>query len=186
MMSDTTPDRTADGTVGTESPDTASQEEGGHAPPQERIFLVVVDDSPEFSAALRFASRRAANTGGRVALLYVVERGEFEHWMAVGELMREEARQQAEQVLHRHAAQCKEISGKMPILHIREGRPRDELLHLLEDEPQISILVLGADSGGKGPGPLVSYLVGKVSGKLRVPVTIVPGGLTDEQIDALT
>ncbi|MEZ5668436.1 MAG: universal stress protein [Alphaproteobacteria bacterium] len=152
----------------------------------ERIFLVVVDESPEFGAALRFAARRAKHTGGRVALLFVVERGEFEHWMAVGELIREEARQQAEQVLHRHAAMCKEISGKMPILHIREGRPRDELLALLDEEPQISVLVLGANTGGKGPGPLVSYLVGKVSGKLRVPITVVPGGLSDEQIDALT
>ena len=156
------------------------------APDDERIFLIVVDESPEFGAALRFAARRAAHTGGRVALLFVIERGEFEHWMAVGELMREEARQQAEQVLHRHAAICKEISGKMPILHIREGRPRDELLDLLDGEPNISVLVLGANTGGKGPGPLVSYLVGKISGKLRVPITVVPGGLSDEQIDALT
>ena len=156
------------------------------APPVERVFLAVVDDSPEFSTALRFASRRAASTGGRVALLYVIERAEFEHWMAVGELMREEARQQAEQVLHRHAAVCKEISGRMPILHIREGRPRDELLDLLDGEPNISVLVLGANAGSKGPGPLVTYLVGKVAGKLRVPVTVVPGGLSDEQIDSLT
>ncbi len=152
----------------------------------ERVFLAVVDDSPEFGAALRFAARRAARTGGRVALLYVIERAEFEQWMAVGELMREEARNQAEQVLHRHAAACKEISGKMPILHIREGRAQDELLALLEAEPAISVLVLGAGTSGKGPGPLVSYLVGKMAGKLRVPVTVVPGGLTDAQIDALT
>lgn len=156
------------------------------AQPVERVFLAVVDDSPEFGAALRFASRRAARTGGRVALLYVLERAEFEHWMSVGELMREEARQQAEQVLHRHAAVCKDISGKMPILHIREGRARDELLSLLDDEPNISVLVLGANAGSKGPGPLVSYLVGKVAGKLRVPITVVPGGLSDEQIDSLT
>lgn len=156
------------------------------APPRERVFLAVVDDSPEFGAALRFASRRAAHTGGRVALLYVIERAEFEQWMAVGELMREEARKQAEQVLHRHAAACKEISGKMPILHIREGRAQDELLSLLDAEPAISILVLGAGTGGKGPGPLVTHFVGKVAGKLRVPVTVVPGGLTDAEIDALT
>jgi nucleotide-binding universal stress UspA family protein len=161
---------------------------GAQAPPgpRERVFLVVVDDSPEFGAALRFASRRAAHTGGRVALLYVIDRAEFEQWMSVGELMREEARKQAEQVLHRHAATCKEISGKMPILHIREGRPQDELMALLEAEPEISVLVLGAGTGGKGPGPLVSYLVGKAAGKLRVPVTVVPGALTDAEIDALT
>lgn len=189
MMSETdsdTPEQAGTGKAESPASGTGAPESATPDPLPERIFLVTVDDSPEFSTALRFAARRAANTGGRVALLYVLERAEFEHWMSVGELMREEARQQAEQVLHRHAALCKEISGKMPILHIREGRPSDELLALLDDEPDISILVLGANSGGKGPGPLVTYLVGKAVGRLRVPITIVPGGLSVEEIDALT
>ncbi len=152
----------------------------------ERIFLAVVDDSPEFSSALRFAARRAKRTGGRVALLYVIEPGDFQHWLSVSELMREEARQEAEAILRRHAATCQELSGKMPILHIREGRPSDELLALLEEEPSISVLVLGANPGSKGPGPLVSYLVGKAANRLSVPVTIVPGTLDGDKIDLLT
>ncbi|RMD63863.1 MAG: universal stress protein [Alphaproteobacteria bacterium] len=136
--------------------------------------------------ALRFACRRALKTGGRVALLYVVEPADFQHWQAVGDLMREEARNEGEQVLQRLAAQVNELAGAIPILYVREGNVRDELLKLLEEEPSISILVLGANTGARGPGPLVSALTGKLVGKLRVPMTIVPGNLSDEDIDAIS
>jgi hypothetical protein len=74
----------------------------------------------------------------------------------------------------------------MPIIFLREGKVRDELLKLIEEEPSISILVLGAATGPQGPGPLVTHLAGKVAGRLRIPVTIVPGGLTDSQLASLT
>lgn len=150
-----------------------------------RTFLVVVDDSEEMRAALRYACRRARNTGGRVALLRVIEPVEFQHFASVGELMREEARQDAEQLLHRLASEVYQVSGDMPVLYVREGNPRDELLKLINEEPQISILVLAAGTGPEGPGPLISALIGKYSNKLRVPVTVVPGTLTDEAIAQL-
>ena len=149
----------------------------------DRVFLVVVDDSEEMSVALRFACRRAQHTGGRVALLYVVEPADFQHWMAVGDLMREEARSEGEQLLQRLAARVNDLVGKIPILHVREGKVQDELLKLIEEEPSISILVLGANTGSRGPGPLVSALAGKMIGKLRVPITIVPGNLSEEAVD---
>ena len=149
----------------------------------DRVFLVVVDDTEEMKVALRFACRRAAHTGGRVALLYVVESSEFQHWMSVGDLMREEARSEGEQILQRCAAQVSEQTGSLPVLYLREGSRRNQLMELIEEEPSISILVLAADTGPRGPGPLVSALTGKFVGKLRVPVTIVPGNLSDEQVD---
>ena len=151
----------------------------------DRIFLVVVDETEEMGVALRFACRRARNTGGRVALLYVIEPTDFQHWQAVGDLMREEARSEGEQLLQKLAARVNELSGKIPVLHVREGNVRDELLNLLDEEPSISILVLGANTGTRGPGPLISALTGKMVGKLRVPMTIVPGNLSDEAIDAI-
>ena len=60
------------------------------------------------------------------------------------------------------------------------------MLALLDEEPGISILVLAAGAGPEGPGPLVTHLVGKMSGKMRIPITVVPGSLSDEQIMALT
>jgi nucleotide-binding universal stress UspA family protein len=151
----------------------------------QRVFLVVVDQSPELKQALRFASRRASKTQGRVAMLYVVEPASAE-WLSVGDLMREERRAEAEMRLQELAATVKEISGDMPIVYVREGEAREELLKLLDEEPTISVLVLGADPGPKGPGPLITALTGKQIGKLRVPLTIVPGSMTIRAIDAVT
>ncbi len=149
----------------------------------DRVFLVVVDETEEMKVALRFACQRARRTGGRVALLYVIEPAEFQHWMAVEDLMREEARSEGEQLLQRLAAQVNELVGTIPVLYVREGKVRDELFTLLDEEPLISILVLGANTGSRGPGPLVSALTGKMIGKLRVPITVVPGNLSDNEID---
>lgn len=154
--------------------------EPGHQRP--RTFLVVVDESEEMQAALMFASMRARSTGGVVALLKVIEPAEFHHFAAIGARMQDESRDEAEQLLQRMAAEVVKLSGRMPILFIREGKPQDELLKLIEAEPEISILVLAAGTGPEGPGPLVSALTGRMAGKLRVPLTIVPGTLTDADI----
>jgi hypothetical protein len=151
-----------------------------------RIFLVVLDETAEMDVALKYASYRARNTGGRVALLAVTETTDFEHWMAVEDIMREERRAEAEQALQRHARVVNELTGTMPGLYVREGDRREELLRLIEEEPSISILVLGAGTGPEGPGPLVSYLTGKGLSKLDIPVTVVPGTLTEEQLRAVT
>lgn len=153
---------------------------------RERIFLCVVDSSAEMRCALRFACRRARGTGGRVALLYVMEPAELQHWMAVEEKWREERREEAERTLNALAAEVNELTGTMPVLYLREGKPGDEIVKLIKEEPQISILVLGAGTDRKGPGPLVSSIAGKLSGKFPIPITVVPGNLTPEQIDALT
>jgi nucleotide-binding universal stress UspA family protein len=150
-----------------------------------RVFLVVVDQSAELKLALRFAARRARATGGRVAMLYVTEPAEAE-WLGVGDIMREERRAEAEQRLQELSTQVQNLSGEMPILYVREGTVRDELLKLVDEEPSISILVLAADAGAGGPGPLVTALTGKFAGKLHIPLTIVPGSLSDEEVDAIT
>lgn len=148
-----------------------------------RVFLVVVDESPELKVALRYACIRAKKTAGRVALLYVIEPADFQQWMGVNELMREEARQEAEQALQKMAADVQKLSGAMPVLYVREGDRRDELLALIAEEPMISILVLGAATGPRGPGPLVSALTSKFVGKLRIPITVVPGNLSTDDVD---
>ena len=152
----------------------------------ERVFLVVVDESEEMQNALRYASRRALKTDGRVALLYVIEPAEFQHWLGVERVMQDEARQQAEQTLQALAAKVQAETGKLPILHVREGRRRDELLALIEEEPGISLLVLGMAPSREGPGPLVTYLVSQMGGQMRVPVTLVPGQLNEQEIEAVT
>ncbi len=151
-----------------------------------RVFLAVVDETPEHRIAVRYAARRAAHTGGRLAMLYVIEPTELQHFRAIEELALAERREAAEALLQHLCEEIGPIAGAMPIVYIRQGRRRDELLALITEEPTISILVLAAGAGAEGPGPLVSSLAGKTAARLRIPITIVPGGLTMDQVDALS
>ena len=151
-----------------------------------RVFLIVVDESEEMQIALRFASRRARHTDGRVALLHVIEPTEFQHFMGVGDLLAEEARERAEHYIQSLAGQVKELSGKLPVVFLREGDRRDELLRLVQEERNISILVLAASAQSGSPGPLIQSLTGKFVSRLRVPLTIVPGNLSEKAIDAVS
>lgn len=152
---------------------------------KDRVFLIVVDDTEEWHSAMHFVCRRALHTGGRVALLHVIEPAEFQHWMSVEEVMREERRQDAERLLQKVAKQVNEETGSMPELHLREGARHEQLVELIEEQPSISVLVLGASTSSEGPGPLIQYLTTKAIGRLRIPVTILPGGLSDDEIDRI-
>ena len=153
---------------------------------QSRVFLIVVDETEEHRHAVHYAARRAAHTGGKLALLYVIEPAELQQWLAIEELARAERREAAEELLQKLCEDVAPIAGSMPIVYIREGRRRDELLGLISEDPTISILVLAAGTGAEGPGPLVSYLTGKAVARLRIPITIVPGGLSLEDVEALS
>lgn len=154
--------------------------------PAVHIFLVVVDDTEEMRAALRYACNQARITGAKVALLRVAASVESQHFAAIGDLMEREARADAEALLHKMAGTVNQLSGQLPALYVREGNSYDALLELISEEAKISLLVLAAGVGAGGPGPLVSALTGKHVNKLRVPITIVPGGLSDEEIDILS
>ena len=147
-----------------------------------RKFLVVVDKTPECAVALRFATRRAQHTGGRVSLLCVAEAGDFQQWKGVEDIMRDEAHLAAENLLHTAAKAVNELAGLIPELVIEHGRPADCLLDLIKRDKDISILVLAAGTAKEGPGPLVALFA---SGVQPVPVTIVPGRLSDAEVDAL-
>lgn len=153
--------------------------------PEKRTFLVVLDGTAESDKALRYAARRAKRTHGRVALLTVIEPSDFQHWMAVERLLESETRMEAERLLQEAADRARGLSGHLCALHLREGKRAEELMALLDEAQDISVLVLGADSGPKGPGPLVRLLIDKMHGRFRTPITIVPGQLTDEEIDGI-
>jgi len=151
-----------------------------------RLFLVVVDDSEELSAAIRYTCNRARKTGGKLALLYVYDLDkDFQQFAAVGNLMEEEAKKTAEEALQRHAAVIQSAVGRVPEMFVRKGNSREELFKLVAEHPEISMLVLGA-APGKKPGPLVEAVTGKFAGKIGIPVTVVPGELSPEDIDRLT
>jgi len=156
--------------------------EAGHSPK----FLVVIDDTPECDRALYFASRRALRIGSTVLMLRVIETHDHgQQWLGVADIMRAEAHEEANAVLDRHAARASSITGITPQRVIREGEKTEELLALIEDDEDIALLVLAAATGNEGPGPLVSSL-SKSAGEFPIPVAIVPGHLSDEDLDSMS
>lgn len=150
-----------------------------------RKFLVVLDDSRECLNAMRFAAMRAAKTGGGVQILSIIPPDEFNHWVGVGEIMREEARERIHAHFDVFAKWMRDKQGVDPELVIREGEAVPEILTQIREDSEVGVLVLGAGTDKKGPGPLVSQL-SRASGDLPVPITIVPGELSKERLEAVT
>ncbi len=151
-----------------------------------RKFLVVADGSKECRVALRYAALRAALTKGCVSLLYVIEPADFQHWRTVEDRMRAEARQDGEGVLHELAGEVNELVGLMPELLFREGTKAEEVIAAIKEDPSIHVLVIAAGVGKEGPGPLVSMVAGKTGAGFAIPVTVVPGDMSDDEIDEIS
>jgi nucleotide-binding universal stress UspA family protein len=156
--------------------------EAGHAPK----FLVVIDDTPECDRAVYFAARRALRTGSSVVMLRVIETHDRnQQWLGVADIMRAEAHEEANAVLDRSAARISSITGVTPERVIREGEKAQEMLNLIDEDEDIAALILAAATGKEGPGPLVASLA-KSAGTFPIPVAIVPGHLSDEDLDSMS
>ena len=155
--------------------------EAGHRPK----FLVVVDDSAECHCAVHFAARRASRVGAGLVMLAVTETGDFQHWMGVGDVMKAEAEDKARAQLERFAQVVRRVAGIEPEQVVASGGKAEQIFALIEADQDISFLALAAGTGSEGPGPLVSLLAGKQAGSFPVPVVIVPGSLSEAEIDAL-
>ena len=156
-----------------------------HEQGHQRKFLVILDETPECHKAIRFAAERALHTGGMLVFLYVIPPSEFQHWLGVEDIMRAEAMEAAEAALAAAVEEAKGCATIDPECVIREGAPSAEIISLIEEDEDIAILVLAAGVSGDGPGPLVTALVQRSSGDFPIPVTIVPGNMSDQEIDAL-
>jgi len=148
-------------------------------------FLVCVDDNRDCRVALKFACMRAKSSGARLSLLRVVDPPDFQHWARVGELMQAERRQEAEALLQELAKEVNDIAGTMPSLHVREGHKGEQVVALIEEDPSINIMVVGAAPEGEGSNDLVKWLASQVTKRLRIPLLIVPGNMTDQQLQSL-
>lgn len=155
--------------------------EKGH----KRKLLVVIDGTSECERALYFAIRRAEHTGSGLILLHVIAPADFQHWLNVKSIIREEAMEAARSVLRRCVDMARERAGIEAESVLREGTRSEEIIKLIENDEDIVILVLAAAHDGDGPGPLISFLVNDSSNRCPIPITIVPGGLTEGQIDEL-
>ncbi|HEY7997445.1 MAG: universal stress protein [Pseudolabrys sp.] len=154
--------------------------EAGH----KRKYLVVVDDTEECDRAVYWAAKRAGRTKSQLVMLRVIDTGERnQQWLGVADIMKAEALEAANAAFDKFAARAKDIAGIIPDRVIREGNPTDEIVKLIDEDTDIGILVLAAGTANEGPGPLVSSLA-KSAGAFPIPVAIVPGHLSDEDIDA--
>ncbi|WP_404400807.1 universal stress protein [Pelagibacterium halotolerans] len=156
-----------------------------YADEYKRKFLVIVDDSEECAKAVTFAALRVRRTGGTVVLLSVIEPDDYQHWLGVEEIMRTEAYEALESLQARQAARIASFGSIKVERVIREGKKAEEIEGQLADDPDIAILVLAAADSAEGPGPLVSSIAARGANALRVPVTIVPGSISDGDLAAL-
>jgi nucleotide-binding universal stress UspA family protein len=156
--------------------------EAGHTPK----WLVVIDDTPECDRAVYFASRRAARVGAGVVMLRVIETADRnQQWLGVADIMKAEAHEEANTALDKYSGRANGIAAITPERVVREGDTADEILRLIEEDEDIAILVLAAATEKEGPGPLVARVAG-TAGDYPIPVAIVPGHLSDEDLDAMT
>jgi nucleotide-binding universal stress UspA family protein len=156
--------------------------EAGHQPK----CLVIVDATADWDRAVYYSSRWAKRVGGGVVMLHVIETEEqSQQWLAVADIMRAEAHENANAALDRAAGRANHIAAITPERVIREGEPTEQILDLIEQDVDIAMLVLSANPGAEGPGPLTTMLA-KTVGTFPIPVVIVPGDLTDGDLDALS
>ena len=152
--------------------------------PHKRIFLVVADNTSEMHQALYYAARRAATANGEVALFRCIEPLEGQLWGGVSNIMENEAEQESKKLLLELSSYCEKLGTTKPKTYLKKGNTSDELIKLINTEKRITVLVLGASIETGNPGPLINFVM-NASFESRIPITIVPGNLTDEQIDDL-
>lgn len=148
-----------------------------------RVFLVVVDESPEFAVALRYACHRAKAVAGRVAMLSIVEPEGIETWGGVEKALDDEAFARARKLVASHEKTVLDVAGQPPLLHFKKGEKKAVLIDLIEAEKDISVLVMGASSREAGRNPLIQYLTSdKGLRKLKIPFIIVPEGVREDAL----
>ena len=156
--------------------------EKGH----KRKYLVVIDDTDECDRAVFWAAKRAGRTKSQIVMLRVIDTGDRnQQWLGVADVMKAEADEAANKAFEKYAARIKKIANITPDRVIREGDPAEEIVKLIDEDADIGILVLAAGTGSEGPGPLVSSLAKSV-GTYPIPVAIVPGHLSDEDLEAMS
>lgn len=148
-----------------------------------RKFLVVIDETEECERALTFAAFRVKRTGGTVVLMSVIAKPEF-IGLGVEDVLRAEAVEEAERNLDARLARIKQIGGVRAESVIREGSGPEQIEEVIEKDHDIAILVLAASKSPDGPGPLVTHFAARAN-VLPIPLTIVPGRMTDDEVIAI-
>ena len=154
----------------------------------DRYILVIADGSKEMEIALQYACARSKKTNRKIIIATFIEPVDVLTTQGVTEIMRNEAREEAEKKLQYASSIVKESTGFTPVLHVREGEIIQELKALIDDEKNINVLVLAAsiDEKEKNPGPIINSLLTKELTNFRIPIMIVPGNFSKDHIALIT
>ena len=154
----------------------------------ERYILVIADGSKEMEVALQYACARSKKTNRKIIVATFIEPIDVLTTQGVTEIMQNEAREEAEKNIKFASDVVKKSTGELPVINIREGEIIQELKNLINEEKNISVLVLGAnvDEKEKNPGPIINSLVSKELSNFRIPIMIVPGNFSNEHISLIS
>ncbi|MBE5072844.1 universal stress protein [Erythrobacteraceae bacterium E2-1 Yellow Sea] len=143
-----------------------------------RVFLVVMDETEEARAALRFAARRAAAADGAVHILGIVAQQNVSAFGGVQATIEQEARDRAEMLAHAAAGNLLSEIGIMPSITVKVGKAQALIREFIEEHQEVAALVLGA-AEGTNPGPLVTHF-STSAGTLPCPLYIIPEGYDED------
>ncbi|MEZ5854017.1 MAG: universal stress protein [Hyphomicrobiaceae bacterium] len=154
-----------------------------------RKYLVILDETPEVESALFFAASRIGHSGGQIVMLYVIEPTDFTQWAGVKDVQLEEETAKAKALFRLNRRKLDKTEGFEQISTeevIRSGKRADEILKLIDEDEDIAIMILGASIDTRGPGPLVTSLAtGKLAGSFPIPIVVVPGNLSVDDLKAM-
>jgi len=155
--------------------------EKGHT----RKFMVIVDGTPESEVSLYFAARVAKRTNGSLVLFYPIEKTSLRRWVGINDAQSEIEETKAQSIfrLFRKLLSDMGFADMSTETVVRKGDPAVEIIRYIEKDEDIAVLVLGASGDSEGPGPLVGALgAGSWAGNFPIPIYIVPGTLTQDEI----
>ena len=153
-----------------------------------RYILVIADHSSEMEIALEYACARSKKTSRKIIIATFIEPLDVLTTQGVTAIMKNEAREEAEKLLQKAANHVKNKTGEMPALALREGETIIELKKLIEEEENINVLVLAANSDPKNKesNVIINSLVSQEITNMRIPVMIVPGNFSKDHIAQIT
>lgn len=154
--------------------------------PKKLKLLVCVDNSQHSRVAVRFACREAERLSFKVELIHVINPSEYNTLFMGGDMLREEKQAEADALLKDIAKEAKQFSKIKPTYQIREGFLSDEVVKAIEEDGTVNMLILGKAPESGSKSDFIAVLSAELVSKIMIPMLIVPGDLTDAQIEDLT
>ncbi|MDX1975533.1 MAG: universal stress protein [Rickettsiales bacterium] len=148
-------------------------------------YMVCVDHREESRTALRLACMKALARSGSVVIVHVIPPADFQTLGAIADRMREERKKEGEELLQTLINEAAAHYGVTPAPVLREGAAGDEIVANALEDHDVIMLVIGVASHNNGRGKLSAWLASQLGNKLLVPLLMVPGNLTDEQLQSL-